>query len=959
MKTLNTIISNAGDDENSHLKELLNFTLEGSQDGVWDWNVDTNEVYYSPRWKAILGYQDDELIANDFTWESLLHPDDIAAAKNYNQKFLQGNQSSYEANFRMRHKDGHYVPILSRAKKSVFHDPLTNKSSTHLIGIHIDLTKIITIQEQLQQQTELTNTYLNNTSAIMLALDVNANVTMLNKKGEETLGVSAASLIGQSWFELSLMPPEIHKNILNTFNDFIHQRIELNESIDHELITKNGERRMFTWSNALLKDKNGQVIGTLSSAIDITEHYKLQEKLKKNENLLKNAQKLAKIGHYTLDILDEKWNCSEEVNVMFGLTPSYPKTIKSWLAIIHPDHQKMMKEYLYHEVICERQAFDKEFKIINQLSKKSLWVHGIGTLKLDEQGNPIELFGTIQNISRIKRTEKRITLASKVYKNAHEGIIVTNSQGKIIDVNIAFSNITGFSRKEVLGKNPNLLSSGIHQEEFYNNLWNTLLKNGSWEGEIWNKRKNGEIYPTFIRISTIKNENDEILNFLALFSDITEQKNNELKLKKMTHFDCLTGLPNRTMFTDILTSAISDVDAKKSTLSLAFLDLDGFKQINDTLGHEIGDQVLKIISTRYIQDARDTDIVARIGGDEFVILLKEIDSIEESINIYERFLEATRKPIVIDGHKLQISCSIGISYYPQTLPVDSGQLIRQADNAMYQAKIAGKDSYHIFDDVQDQIARELHQKIIAINHAITHDELVLFYQPKVDMPSQNIIGVEALIRWQHPEKGLLPPIEFLPAIEKNSTSIYLDKWVIEHAFFQAKQWILKDIAIPISVNIGAQILQNFKLIEFLEKMIAKYPKVPTKLIELEVLETSALEDMHHVSIIMQTCQDLGFKISIDDFGTGYSSLEYLKSLSASYLKIDQSFVRDMLIDNGDLAILKAVIGLAQAFDMQTIAEGVETEEHSKELIKLGCNIGQGYGIAKPMPAQALQEWLKH
>ena len=951
-------LKNVSIDDYIHIKERLDMTLENSQDGVWDWNVDTNEVYYSPRWKAILGYQDDELNANGFTWESLLHPDDIEVAKSYNQNFLHSNQLSYETNFRMRHKDGHYVPILSRAKKSVFHDSLTNKSSTHLIGIHIDLTEVIAIQEQLQQQTELTNTYLNTTSAIMLALDVNANITMLNKKGEELLGVNAASLIGQSWFKQPFLPPEIHKTFKGVFNDFIHQKIELDQSIDHELITKNGERRMFTWSNALLKDKNGQIIGTLSSAIEITEHHQLQKKLKKKQRLLKDAQKLAKMGYYTLDIPNERWTSSEEIDVMFGLTPNFSKTIKNWLKIVHPDHQKMVEEHFYNDVICHKQAFDREFKIINQLSNKSLWVHGTGTLKFDALGNPIELFGTIQNISRIKRTEKRITLASKVYKNANEGIMVTNSQGKIIDVNHAFSNITGFSRKEVLGKNPNILSSGIHQEEFYKNLWKTLLKNGSWEGEIWNKRKNGQIYPEFICISTIKNEHNEIQNFLALFSDITEQKNTELKLKKMTHFDCLTGLPNRTMFTDTLTSAINDADINQSTLSLAFLDLDGFKQINDSLGREIGDQVLKIISNRYIQDARDTDIVARIGGDEFVILLNEIDSIDESINIYERFLEATRQSIVIDGHKLQISCSIGISYYPQAMPVDSDQLIRQADNAMYQAKIMGKDGYHIFDDVQEQLARELHQKIVAINNAITNDELVLFYQPKVDIPTQETIGVEALIRWQHPEKGLLQPIEFLPAIEKNSTSIYLDQWVIEHAFLQAKTWLAEDIHIPISVNIGAQILQEFKLIEFLEKMIVEYPQVSTKIIELEVLETSALEDMQHVSMIMKTCQSLGFKISIDDFGTGYSSLEYLKSLSATYLKIDQSFVRDMLIDKGDLAILKAVIALAEAFDMQTIAEGVETQEHSKELIKLGCNIGQGFGIAKPMPAQAFQEWLK-
>ncbi|BCN94264.1 hypothetical protein THMIRHAM_20490 [Thiomicrorhabdus immobilis] len=952
-------LKNSLNNDYIHIKERLNLALDGSQDGVWDWNLETNEVFYSPRWKSILGYKDHELSNAFSTWEKLLHPDDLETTKEYVQKFLESGEISFETRFRMQHKDGHYVPLLSRARKALIPNQKSNLQFTHLIGTHVDLSDIIEVQEQLNQQIEITNTYLNTTSALMIALDTDANITMLNKKAEEVLGVSEASLQGKSWFKQKFLPEEIHSKFKAVHRDFINQKIDLSKPVDHELITHNGERRMFTWSNTLLKDKKGQVIGSLSSAIDITERNQIQQKLEKSESLLIEAQKLAQLGHYTLDIAQNHWGCSTELDIMFGIDDNYPKTIQSWLEIIHPEHRQMMEDYFQKEVITERKPFDKEYKVINQDSQESLWVHGKGTLKFDELDNPIEMFGTIQNISKQKQIQDKLTLASNVYKSANEGIMVTDNQGNIVDVNSAFTKITGYSKLEVYGKKPSILNSGIHPQEFYQELWQTLLKTGSWKGEVWNRRKNGEVYPEMITISTIKDENNQIQNYLALFSDITLQKGNESKLKKLAHFDSLTGLPNRSMFTEKLNQAIIQADIENKFISLAFLDLDGFKQINDSLGHEIGDQLLKIIGSRYSQEARETDIVARLGGDEFVILLNKIDNVEQSLTIYDRFLEATRKPIVIDGNKLEVSCSIGIAYYPQALPVDSDQLIRQADNAMYQAKISGKNSYHIFDDEQDQVVRKLHQKIIAINQAISNNEFVLFYQPKIDMRNKKIIGVEALIRWQHPQEGLLPPADFLPAIEKNTTSILLDKWVIEQAFMQSKKWVVEGINIPISVNLGAQILQNFRLIEFLEEMMYRHPEVSPDLIELEVLESSALKDMKHASLLMKTCEELGFRVSIDDFGTGYSSLEYLKTLPVTYLKIDQSFVRDMLVDTGDLAILKAVIGLAEAFGMQTIAEGVETDKHCEQLIELGCHIGQGYGIAKPMPTEAFEAWLKH
>jgi len=944
--------------ENRLIKERLNHALEGSSDGVWDWNMDTNEVFYSPRWKSMLGYAENELTVDELTWKNLLHPDDLASANTYNQAFLDSDELNYEIRFRMRHKDGHYVPILSRAKKVCVPNPDSKLEFNHLIGTHVDLTNIVKIQEKLNQQIKITSTYLNNSSTIMLALDTNANITMLNKKGQEILGVTEDEVLGKNWFEQPFLLEEGREQYKQLHQDFMTEKVGFDERMDHELITKNNQRKMFTWSNTLIRNEQGLVTGTLSSVIDINERTLLNRQLQQSESRLKQAQKLAKIGHYTLHFKNNLWVCSEEVQTMFGIHSDYAKTMQSWKEAVHPDHQAEMHDYLLNDVVTNKNPFDKQYKIINQTTQETLWVHDKGTIKYNENGQPVEMFGTIQDISEQKAIEDKLSLAGTVYKNTSEGIMVTDQNNRIIDVNQAFTEITGYSKKESIGKNPSMLHSGVHPRAFYKAMWEHINAEGKWSGEIWNRNKNGDIFPELINISVIQDDKGQVQYYLGLFSDITQQKSNEVKLKQMAHFDALTGLPNRVLLSEKLNHAITQANLENTLVSLAFLDLDGFKEINDTLGHHIGDELLKIIGKRYHQEAREHDTIARIGGDEFIILLNNVKSVEETFLIFERFLAITNQPIHIEGHQLQVTCSIGVTYYPQNLPVDSDQLIRQADNAMYQAKVLGKNNYHVFDNQKDLIARALHQDIQAIDSAIKNDELVLYYQPKIDMVTGKTFGFEALVRWQHPEKGLLQPGDFLPTIEKQPVSISLDKWVIEHAFQQASEWINQNLTYTISVNLGAQILQSNHFIDYLNSMLKKYSNVPAHLIELEVLETSALQDMQHASQLMRQSEAMGIKIAIDDFGTGYSSLEYLKSLHASYLKIDQSFVRDMLEDESDLAILKAVIGLAQAFDMETIAEGLETDEHARQLIALGCRYGQGYGIAKPMPASAVADWLK-
>jgi len=547
-------------------------------------------------------------------------------------------------------------------------------------------------------------------------------------------------------------------------------------------------------------------------------------------------------------------------------------------------------------------------------------------------------------------------LASSVFAHAREGIVITNVDGTIIDVNDAFTRITSYSRDEVLGKNPRILNSGRQEKAFFDAMWRDLVEQGHWYGEVWNRRKNGEVYAAMQTIGAVRDARGNIRQYVALFSDITPLKEHQKQLEHIAHYDALTTLPNRVLLADRLHQSMAQAQRRGKRLAVAYLDLDGFKAINDNHGHEVGDQLLMILATRMKQALREGDTLARLGGDEFVAVLLDLADIEASVPMLTRLLAAAAEPVHVGDLILQLSASVGITFYPQGEDVDADQLLRQADQSMYQAKLAGKNRYHVFDAEQDSSIRGHHESLERIRHALAEREFLLYYQPKVNMRSGTVIGAEALIRWQHPEKGLLPPAVFLPVIEDHSLAVEIGEWVIDTALTQMALWQTAGLDIPISVNVGARQLQMSDFVLRLRKILAQHPKFKPDRLELEVLETSALEDVNQVSQVIEACREIGVTFALDDFGTGYSSLTYLKRLPAAVLKIDQSFVRDMLDDPDDLAILDGVLGLAVAFRREVIAEGVETMEHGALLLQLGCEQAQGYGIARPMPAADFPGW---
>ena len=446
------------------------------------------------------------------------------------------------------------------------------------------------------------------------------------------------------------------------------------------------------------------------------------------------------------------------------------------------------------------------------------------------------------------------------------------------------------------------------------------------------------------------------LRMIGTHTDISERKQHVTQLEVMAHYDLLTGLPNRSLFSDRLHQAMALSRRHGTSLGVAYLDLDGFKSINDRFGHAVGDEVLVIVGNRMKAVLRQSDTLARLGGDEFVAVLQDLTATDT--RLLQRLLLAASRPIEIGENEFEVTASLGVTIYPQVDDVDADQLLRQADQAMYQAKLAGKNRYHHFDSEQDRTARGVHESIEHIRLALSNNEFVLHYQPKVNMRTGEVVGAEALIRWQHPERGLLAPVHFLPTIEHHHLSIRVGNWVIDTALAQVELWRAQGVDVAVSVNVSARQLLHPLFVSNLEEALAQHPSVPPSMLEIEVLETSALEDLVRVSEIIASCQKLGIRFSLDDFGTGYSSLSYLKRLSVNQLKIDRSFVSDMLHNPDDLTILDGVIRLAEAFGRQVIAEGVESLEHGTTLLRLGCELAQGYGIARPMPASRLMSWIE-
>ncbi|MDD2053590.1 EAL domain-containing protein [Pseudomonas putida] len=560
--------------------------------------------------------------------------------------------------------------------------------------------------------------------------------------------------------------------------------------------------------------------------------------------------------------------------------------------------------------------------------------------------------GARLKLQRVDR--ERLRQAAAVFDCTREGVLVSDKYGLIVHVNRAFVQITGYQSEEVLGRQPSMFKSGRHSAEFYQVMFDALEKDGQWSGEIWNRRKSGEIYPQWQSIRVIHDDRGMLSHYVAVFSDISAIKHSQHELAHLAHHDPLTDLPNRLLFTDRTEQALAAAQQHKRGCALLLIDLDHFKIINDSLGHNVGDQLLKAVGER-LQNLVDTGItLARLGGDEFAVLVEDCSQVVQAAGLAQKILDCLKEPFPLDEHQLFVSASIGISLFPSDA-LNAEQLLRNADSALFKAKSSGREGYALYTEELTAHAQNRIELATELRRALEQQELRVYYQPVHDLRDSRLIGVEALVRWQHPQRGLVPPGEFIPIAERTGLIAEIDAWVLENACRQMGQWQAEGRQLSfVAVNISSRLFGRHELYQQVAKVLHDTGLDPS-LLELEVTESAVMDDPEVALEQLHRLRELGLSLAIDDFGTGYSSLLRLKRLPVQKLKIDQGFVAGLPCDDDDAAIVRVVIALAQSMGMQVHAEGIETVEQARFLLEQHCELGQGYWFSRPVPAAQL-DW---
>ena len=684
----------------------------------------------------------------------------------------------------------------------------------------------------------------------------------------------------------------------------------------------------------------------------VTRTWRLQDEIQQS---LLEAQEIAQLGNYIYDVPADTWRCSIMLEQLFGIDAAFARTAQSWLQLIAPEDRDLMADYL-RNTLEQGSLFDREYRICRQSDQSLRWVHGKGVVHQSPTGQPLTLVGTIQDITERKLAEQARheseEILQKLLETTNDGYWCTDDKGRILDVNPAYCQMSGYTREELLSMciaDLRVMETG---EDFDTHLAHIISQN-NLRFESVHRRKNGS--PLYLDISVTFSQaaGGRIQGFMR---DISDRIKHEKELEQIAYFDTLTGVPNRRLLFDRLNQAIAHSQRHGIMMAVCYLDLDNFKPINDKYGHEVGDRVLIDFANRIKAVLRTEDTLARLGGDEFVLLLTQIAHIEEIHVILKRVLACVQTPIEFEGRSVNLSASIGVTLFPDD-HVDADTLLRHADQAMYRAKESGKNCYRLFDQQHDQKVQARLSYLNQLRDALHQEQFVLYYQPKIDMLDGRVIGVEALIRWQHPERGLLPPAEFLGYLETSELESAVGEWVIDSALAQLAEWDQAGVHLSVGVNISATHLLQANFASRLQQLLTQHPNVTPDRLELEIIESAALSDLDQAIDTLNQCRDLGVKLALDDFGTGYSSLAYLRALPIHTLKIDQSFVRDMLDDPSDMGIVVSVLQLAKTFDRAVIAEGVETLEHGKKLMQIGCRLMQGYGVALPMPAAKIPDWV--
>ncbi|KTC41868.1 diguanylate cyclase [Pseudomonas sp. ABAC21] len=900
---------------------------------AWEASItDFTYSYVSPHAEDLLGYPRAHWLIPGF-WRNIIHPADLSRAEAYCHRETRANRD-HSIDYRVITADGHCLwvrDIVSLIEHG--HEPV-------LRGLMIDISEAKRTEEALQRsEQKFASVFQQCPDILVIARLSDGCLLEVNKAFEDQIGLNAEQVLGKAGTELDIWGiPGIGSELL--------QRVQTTSIRNLELPFRRSNGQAFVGlisAEPFLLDTTEAIVVVVR---DITQLKETQQQLQTSE------EKFAKAFHASPDGLllsRQRDGLLIEANEGFSRLTGYPcatplehsaMELGIWVDLNERKHmlELIRRDGFVRDFICHIRRSDGEIRLC-EVSSRPLPI-----------GDEACILTIARDITERQLMQEKLQQAATVFESTAEGVLITDTSQNISAVNRAFSEITGYSEAEALGQTPRLLASGQHDSAFFAAMWHQLAAHGHWQGEIANRRKDGEVYPSWLTINAVRNRDDVITHFVAVFADISSLKLAQARLDYQAHHDPLTGLPNRTLFESRLQAALNGHQETGQQGAVLFLDLDRFKHINDSLGHPIGDLLLKGIAVRLKEQLRDIDTVARLGGDEFIILLPGLQNASDADYLANKLLACFTQPFQAGEHEFFISASIGTSLYPED-GTDVATLVKNADAAMYRSKAKGRNRVESYtSDLTTQASER-----VALEHelrrAIERDELSLYYQPKLSLTSQELIGAEALIRWHHPTFGEVPPEHFIALAEENGTILQIGDWVLEQACQQLQAWQgTFDTFGPLSVNLAGAQLRSPNLLARIEQLLHDYHLEPSCL-QLEITENFIMSQTEEALGVLHQLKHLGVQLAIDDFGTGYSSLSYLKRLPLDFLKIDQSFVRGLPDDPHDAAIVRAIIALGHSMQFTIIAEGVENAAQQEFLAAEGCEQMQGYIVSLPLPPQ--------
>ncbi|ADL55976.1 diguanylate cyclase/phosphodiesterase with PAS/PAC sensor(s) [Gallionella capsiferriformans ES-2] len=885
-------------------------------------------------------------------------------------------KSSFDPDWNVIHEDGspfpgseHPVPV-SIATKSLVHDVVMgvyrpskrdrvwllvsaapqlnpNNEVEQVVCTFVDITE----RKKMEERLELTQFASDYAPDCILWVNEQARICYANEAALHCHGFSKEELLSMTIHDLDPdFPPDVW---LAHWHELQHKG-----GITIETRHRRRDGSIFPIEVSANFVKFGDKEYNIAYHRDITERKKSEAALRYSEQRLRDVSEASGEYLWEIDInLGYTYVSNRSIEVK-GYTPE--QLLGHAPAEFMPPEDIDMAARIVNLAISKNQPFKLQHRDITP-SGAILWEEVSGVPFYDDAGHLLGLRGTGRNITGRKLKEEQLRVAAAAFET-HEAIMITDAHGTIIKVNQAFQRITGYSQEEVLGENPRILSAGRNEKSFYSAMWQQLTTLGRWRGEIWDKRKSGQIYPKWMTITAVRDENGKTTEYVAIFSDITQRKLAEEEIRNLAFYDALTRLPNRRLLLDRLHAALSVSARSRRFGAVLFLDMDRFKTLNDTMGHDYGDLLLIEVAERIKLCVREIDTVARLGGDEFVILVEEIDTRAEETSkhiaaIAEKIRSALSVPYRLKEKHHHSSPSIGVCLY-RGIEESTDDLLKHADMAMYQAKDSGRNAVRFFDPLMQQAVEARVTLENDLRHALPNDQLQLYYQIQVDN-DRRAIGAEALVRWIHPIRGMVSPAHFIPIAEETSLILEVGAWVLKTACLQLAVWADRPMTcnLILAVNVSVQQFKQVGFVEHIAELIRAYCIVPQRL-KLELTESVVLNDVSDIVQKMCALKSLGVRLSMDDFGTGYSSLSYLKNLPLDQLKIDQSFVRNIATDENDAVMVKTIIAMAQNFRLNVIAEGVETEAQLAFLKQNGCMCYQGYYFGKPAPIEQFQSQLE-